>query len=175
MSQCNEVKPSEVRLLINSTKAWVNKIMSQDDIDDRKERLKALVSDANSTLNCLERDKLYALLTEYHEVFSLEDNERGETDLVQLTIDTGGAPPKRHLLGVYHLQHNKNWLTCCKPCRTVKSYNHLKVPGPVQWSSSGRRMDHLGSALTTGCSILSQRLIHSCFRGLMTSWIILGS
>ena len=28
-------------------------------------------------------------------MFILEDNERGETDLVQLTIDTEGAPPKR--------------------------------------------------------------------------------
>ena len=31
----------------------------------------------------------------YHEVFSLEDGKRGETDLVEFKIDTGGAIPKR--------------------------------------------------------------------------------
>jgi len=41
-------------------------------------------------------------------VFSLEDNERGETDMVQLTIDTGDAPLQYNLLDVYHLQHSKN-------------------------------------------------------------------
>ena len=34
MSQCDEVKLSEVRLLTNSTKAWVNKIISQDGIGE---------------------------------------------------------------------------------------------------------------------------------------------
>ena len=31
----------------------------------------------------------------YHKVFSLEDGERGETDLVEFKIDTGDAIPKR--------------------------------------------------------------------------------
>ena len=30
-----------------------------------------------------------------HQAFCLEDGERGETDLVQLEIDTGDAPPKQ--------------------------------------------------------------------------------
>lgn len=40
-------------------------------------------------------EALVKLLTEHHEAFSLEENERGETDLVQLMIDTGDAPPQR--------------------------------------------------------------------------------
>ena len=36
-------------------------------------------------------ETLYKLLSEHDEVFSLEENERGETDLVQLEIDTGDA------------------------------------------------------------------------------------
>ena len=38
---------------------------------------------------------LLGLLEEYHDVFSLEDGERGETDLVQFHIDTGEAIPHR--------------------------------------------------------------------------------
>ena len=41
-----------------------------------------------------EKDLLWSLLKEYHDVFSLE-GERGETDLVELEIDTGDAAPKR--------------------------------------------------------------------------------
>ena len=37
---------------------------------------------------------LMSLLEEYHDMFSLEDGERGETDIVELRIDTGDAHPK---------------------------------------------------------------------------------
>ena len=43
-------------------------------------------------LSSSEWHSLSALLSDYHEVFSLDDNERGETDLVHLTIDTEEAP-----------------------------------------------------------------------------------
>ena len=32
---------------------------------------------------------------EKHEVFALEEDEKGETNLVQMMVDTGGAPPKK--------------------------------------------------------------------------------
>ena len=32
---------------------------------------------------------------DYHTIFSLEENERGTTDLIQLEIDTGDSPPKK--------------------------------------------------------------------------------
>ena len=63
-------------------------------VDDRQDKLKAMIEGANCTLSSSERDSLYALLFEY-EIFSLDDNERGETHLVQLTIDTGESPPQR--------------------------------------------------------------------------------
>ena len=59
--------------------------MSQEKIDDRQDKLKAMIDEANCTLSSTERDSLFALLSEYHDVFSLDDNERGEIDLVQLT------------------------------------------------------------------------------------------
>ena len=42
-----------------------------------------------------QRDELHCLLSEYHQTFSLEEDERGETDIVQLVIDTGDAPPQK--------------------------------------------------------------------------------
>ena len=42
-----------------------------------------------------ESSQLSNLLAKYHDIFSLEDDERGETDLVEFKIDTGDACPKR--------------------------------------------------------------------------------
>ena len=48
----------------------------------------------NPDLSQDQRDKLLLLLEEYHDVFSLEDSERGETDVIEVHIDTGDAPPQ---------------------------------------------------------------------------------
>ena len=95
MSQCELVKPGNSSQQTCSSNVNVNKVMSQEKIDDRQDKLKAMIDEANCTISSTERDSLFALLSEYHDVFSLDDNERGETDLVQLTIDTGEAPPQR--------------------------------------------------------------------------------
>ena len=42
-----------------------------------------------------EMSELQEFLARNHTVFSLEDGERGETDLVTLSIDTGDAQPIR--------------------------------------------------------------------------------
>jgi len=38
---------------------------------------------------------LSELLADYHDIFNLNDDECGETDLVEFKIDTGEAYPKR--------------------------------------------------------------------------------
>ena len=48
----------------------------------------------NPDLSQDQREKLLLLLEEYHDVFSLEDSERGETDVIEVHIDTCGAPPQ---------------------------------------------------------------------------------
>ena len=58
-------------------------------------RLYQLIDEINYMLSSSEWHSLNALLSDYHEVFSLDDNERGETDLVHLTIDTEEAPLQR--------------------------------------------------------------------------------
>ena len=42
-----------------------------------------------------ERETLLNFLATHHHVFSLEEGERGETDIIQMEIDTGSAYPKR--------------------------------------------------------------------------------
>ena len=42
-----------------------------------------------------ERLKFCQFLMDHHEAFSLQENERGETELIQMEIDTGNAQPKR--------------------------------------------------------------------------------
>ncbi len=56
---------------------------------DRKKELAKLFEREGDNLTWQEKDKLYLLLSNYHEAFALTDDERGETGLVQLTIDTG--------------------------------------------------------------------------------------
>lgn len=43
-----------------------------------------------------EEEQLSAVLEEYHEVFSLGKEDRGETDLIELHIDTGDAVPRKY-------------------------------------------------------------------------------
>ena len=47
------------------------------------------------TLTAVQQQKLLDFLKEHHAAFALEEGERGETDLVELHIDTGEAEPRR--------------------------------------------------------------------------------
>ena len=42
-----------------------------------------------------EKDTFLSFLAEYHHTFSLEEGERGETDLLSMEINTGDAYPKK--------------------------------------------------------------------------------
>ena len=46
-----------------------------------------------------EKQALLQFLTKYHHAFSLEDGERGETDLIYMEIDTREARPKKQPAG----------------------------------------------------------------------------
>ena len=60
----------------------------------RKRQLNELFSQG-CPLQGKDERQLLSLLEEYHDVFSLEDGERGETDWVEMNIDTGDATPIR--------------------------------------------------------------------------------
>ena len=65
-------------------------------MEQRKEKLhEALKPELSGTRG---EQQLGALLEEYHEVFSLGKDDRGETDMIELHIDTGDAAPQKYLV-----------------------------------------------------------------------------
>ena len=83
--------PDEVLSHVNHSQTGVRIVTSTD---QRKRRLRELLKKGfeDMSIPAAEKNMLWLLL-EYH-VFSLE-GEQGETDLVELEIDTGDAAPKR--------------------------------------------------------------------------------
>lgn len=73
--------------------AYVKAVQGRD--DQRKRTLARLLAEEGSNLPWQERSKLHSLLLDHHQAFALEDGERGETDLVEMTINTGDSPPKK--------------------------------------------------------------------------------
>ena len=72
------------------------RVVSTDDEDTRrKSDLARLFKEEAASLTWQERDLLNGLLFQYHEAFALNDEERGETGLVKLEIDTSNARPKQ--------------------------------------------------------------------------------
>ena len=59
------------------------------------EKLLDILEQDETHLSGLQKETLNECLCNYHEAFVLDLNERGETDLVQFTIDTGDEHPKR--------------------------------------------------------------------------------
>ena len=62
-------------------------------VQQRQKRLRNVLPDPN--LSHHEKETLFKFLIEHHDVFSLDEGERGETDLIQMEIDTGTATPKK--------------------------------------------------------------------------------
>ena len=70
-------------------------VISTERIKWRQQKLNEILIQSRGSITQEENTQLSDLLMGYHEVFSLEDGERGETDLVEFKIDTGDAIPKR--------------------------------------------------------------------------------
>ena len=69
---------------------------SPDREEWRKQKLEEVLEEPD--LPEEERTVLLNFLTGHHGAFCLEKGERGETDLVQMEVNTGDARPKRHPL-----------------------------------------------------------------------------
>lgn len=77
----------------------VQKVQSKETVEStRKDKLLEVLNIGSDVLNPQDREKFCLAITNYHNAFSLSEAERGETDLVEMTIDTGDAPPKRQPL-----------------------------------------------------------------------------
>jgi len=69
--------------------------LSNEHILWRQQQLIKSLVDVEKKLTEEEILHLSELLADYHDIFSLNDDERGETDLVEFKIDTGEAYTKR--------------------------------------------------------------------------------
>ena len=74
----------------------VGNVTSPDNEGRKQKLIEHLVSKiSDSFLSEEEQDRLLSVIGDYHDVFSLNEGERGETDLVEMNIDTGEAAPTR--------------------------------------------------------------------------------
>ena len=89
----------EIQHQLFSNVTVVSSCRSEDTqtVVQRKQKLREVLGPElkSSNLSEAERNQLCSLLEDYHDVFCLDDDDRGETDLVELRIDTGEAQPKR--------------------------------------------------------------------------------
>ena len=77
----------------DSTMSVVNCVTEQE-AAQRKQMLCKRLGEPE-LLTPVQREELHQFLGEQHEAFCLEPNERGETDVLTMEIDTGDAHPKR--------------------------------------------------------------------------------
>ena len=87
-------------------------------LEARKQKLFQSVAEIGVNLLQQDKNKLFSLLCEYHDVFVLEEGERGEIGLVQMKIDTGDAMPKRQPVRRTPLLPDKRLLHSSSKCRT---------------------------------------------------------
>ena len=70
-------------------------VMSETSSATRKHKLAKMLAEIGPTLRWQDKDQLLQLLLEHHTAFAVDEGERGNTDLVQMLIETGEATPKK--------------------------------------------------------------------------------
>ena len=73
------------------------KISAPMNVTQRKAKLVEYVGNglAGSNLTTKEHQQVLSFLENYNDVFSLGEGDRGETDLIEMTIETGSAAPRK--------------------------------------------------------------------------------
>jgi len=97
-----DTEPSEQEMLQFSERLRIlhmtiplnGRVCSNDHVKWRQQQLKEFFMKSGKQLS-EEFSQLRELLAKYHDIFSLEDDERGETDLIGFRIDTGDSCPKK--------------------------------------------------------------------------------
>ena len=90
-----EVTPIHASMLPHDP-ATVKHVNSADSVDaEHRQQLmsKILFQDSDSSLTRKEKDQLKNFLLANHDAFALMEGERGETDQIQMQIDTGSSLP----------------------------------------------------------------------------------
>ena len=96
------------------------------EVEERKRKLCKMVGKPE-LLTGEQTEKLHQFLAEHHEVFSLDPNERGETDWHTMQIDTGEAAPRKQLV---------RRMPFAVRAEVAKQLREMQAAGVVQPSSS---------------------------------------
>ena len=70
-------------------------IHSNECVKWKQEQLYSLMIGIEECHSQEECSQISGLLAQYHDIFSLDDNDRGETDFVEFKIDTGDSCPRK--------------------------------------------------------------------------------
>ena len=118
-----------------------------------------------------QQQEVHNFLTEHHNVFALEEYERGETSLVEMEIDTGDAHPCRCAPKRVPFAVRAEMARQIHHMQVAKDIQQAASPWPAQSSWSRRKMGLIAFALTTGSSMPSPKLICILCHVLTTCWI----
>ena len=75
--------------------AEVRRVIGEERQSSHRKILEDILLQEEMSLGTDKKEQLIKLLLQNHQAFAVEDGERGETDLLQFTIDTGDAYPKK--------------------------------------------------------------------------------
>ena len=139
-TEVEEVMP--IPITEQKGKAHINQLVANENIQWRKDKLCTLLDKGESALVLNEREKLKVMLMDYHNVFSLGTNERGETDLIQFEINTGDSSPKKQ--PTRYIPHAARQ-EVAHLLKEMQEANVIK-PSKSPWA---RRMEHCDFALIT--------------------------
>ena len=92
------------------TPAAVSQVHSKPELWRTKELAKCV--GPTDLLSPAQRQKLLSFLGKHHESLALEDHERGETDLIEFSVETGAAEPCRGA------PHRMPFAVRCSPTQT---------------------------------------------------------
>ena len=109
----------------------VKKLNSAHDVD-RQQRLLEIVGKPD-LLDDEQTHSLHQFLAEHHQAFCLDPGERGQTDLIQVEINTADATPKRQPLAGCPSQSERRLRGNSRGCRRMEWCPHPIAPGPARW------------------------------------------
>ena len=119
---------------------------------EQKHKLLEMVG-VSGLLDTEQEESFRNFLAEHHKAFCIDPGERGETDLVQLEVDTEDATPQRQPV------RRMPFAVRQEGARQLRNMQQSGViqPSSSPWASPvvmvRKRMERISSALTTGLSM----------------------
>ena len=94
------VEEAAKKLLLDQVNLFGISLQSEKTVERikwRQQQMSKMLKESNKLLS-EEHLLLEDLLEEYHDIFSLDKDERGETDLIEFEVDTSDEAPRKQLV-----------------------------------------------------------------------------